>query len=398
MAALCAAATTSIAAVEATPPERDPDWYIPRPTGNTRPAAHAQIARLEQALAAHAARARAGGWKPVPPGEPLRAGERDPRNVALRERLRASGDHDGAMLTADPWFFDRNLAAALRRFQARHGLPQSGALDARTLEVLNVPIDARIGQLQAVLERWRWLPALGAPRYVWINTAAATVELIEDGRPVLAMRAIVGHPSRPTPSFASELRAVVFNPTWSVPMRIAVEDLLPRQQEDPGYLRRHGFRAWRGFGRLQREVDLATIDWMRLDPQRFPYRLRQDPGPGNSLGRIKLVMDNPFDIYLHDTPEGGLFGLSSRTLGSGCVRLEAAHALTTRLLAAERGWSEADTAAAIAGGDTHSIALRDPVPVYLVYLTAWVDDGGTVHFRRDSYGWDQRMQAAPALP
>jgi murein L,D-transpeptidase YcbB/YkuD len=185
---------------------------------------------------------------------------------------------------------------------------------------------------------------------------------------------------------------VVFNPTWSVPRTIAVEDLLPYQQEDSGYLARHRIRVLSGSN--QREIDPAAVDWKRLGPDYFPYRLRQDAGPGNSLGRIKLAMDNPFDIYLHDTPARGLFDLNSRTLGSGCVRLEDAESLTTLVLSADRTWTAADTAERIARGRTEVINLTRGVPIYLVYLTAWVDDEGAVHFRRDIYGRDARVLAA----
>lgn len=373
------------------PAQADPDWHIPAPT--VRAAAPSpQYQRLGTALAAYRLQKRQGGWPPVPRGPALSAGERDPRVESLRNRLRVSGDYRADML-ADPWYFDAALDTALRRFQWRHGLPQTGTLDERSLDALDVTLAQRIGQLRATRERWRWLPE-PARRHVWINTAAATVEIFEDGRPVLGMRTIVGHPSRATPSFASALHAVVFNPAWSVPHSIAVADLLPRQQHDPGYLARHHLRIFQYRDGREREIAPDTIDWPRLGPDRFPFQLRQDPGAGNALGRIKLVMDNPFDIYLHDTPEQGLFGLNSRTLGSGCVRLEDARAFTTRLIAGERPWSEQDTDRHIGSGHTHALPLREPVAIYIVYLTAWVDDDGTVHFRRDLYGRDARLLAA----
>lgn len=370
----------------------DPDWHIPlrSPADN---AAHPQYELLARALAEHQAMERSGGWPEVPWGPDLRFGDRDERVAALRNRLRASGDYRAEML-ADPWFFDAGLDQALRHFQHRHGLPQTGVLDERSLDLISRPLAQRIGQLNATLERWRWLPSALPPRYVWVNTAASTVELFENGQSVLAMRTIVGHPSRPTPSLVSAVRQVVFNPTWSVPHTIAVEDLLPRQQEDPGYLARHGFRVFRGYDEPLRAIDPAAIDWSGLGPKRFPYWLRQDSGPANALGRIKLVMDNPFDIYLHDTPERGLFALTSRTLGSGCVRLEDARAFTSRLLAGDRPWSVTDTDQRIAMGRLNTLNLHVPVPIFIVYLTAWVSEDGTVHFRRDSYGRDARLLAA----
>lgn len=373
------------------PAQADPDWHIPVPAVSVA-ARSPQYERLAAALAAYQLRKQQGGWPAVPRGPVLAAGERDRRVESLRNRLRASGDYRADML-ADPWYFDAALDAALRRFQWRHGLPQTGLLDEHSLDALDVTLEQRIDQLRATLERWRWLPE-PAPRHVWINTAAATAELVEGGQPVLGMRTIVGHPSRATPSFSSALRAVVFNPAWSVPHTIAVADLLPRQQQDPGYLARHGLRIFQYRDGREREIAPDSIDWQHLGPDRFPYQLRQDPGAGNALGRIKLTMDNPFDIYLHDTPEQGLFGLGSRTLGSGCVRLEDARAFTTRLIAGERPWSEQDTDRHIGSGRTHALPLREPVPIYIVYLTAWADADGAVHFRRDLYGRDARLLTA----
>jgi murein L,D-transpeptidase YcbB/YkuD len=375
------------------PEHADPDWHIPpRDAGSAdTPPGHPQYTRLTRALEDHLAMAAAGGWPEVPAGAALHVGERDPRVEPLRNRLRIAGDYSGGML-ADSWYLERDLAEALGRFQARHGLPPSGVLDERTLAALNVPLAGRIGQLEVTLQRWRWLPPRLPARHVWVNTVATTLDVVESGSSVLTMRVIVGHPSRPTPSLAGELRQVIFNPTWSVPRTIAVEDLLPRQQEDAGYLARHRFRVLDSGG--TREFDPATIDWQALGPERFPYRLRQDAGPGNSLGRVRLALDNPFDIYLHDTPARALFDLSSRTLGSGCVRLEDAAALTTLLLSADRPWSAEDTAQRMASSRTTTIDLARGLPIYIVYLTAWVADDGTVNFRRDVYGRDARVREA----
>jgi murein L,D-transpeptidase YcbB/YkuD len=382
------------------PDVADPDWHIPSHAGSgagvaaeARPPAHPQYERLRRVLNAYQAIESAGGWPMVAAGPELRIGLRDQRVTSLRERLRLTSDYDSEM-QADPWFFDTGIDTAVRRFQVRHGIRATGVVDERTRDALNVAVGERIGQLEGVLERWRWLPSDLGPRYVWVNTASTMLQVMDNGRAVLTMKTIVGHPSRPTPSLAGELRQVVFNPTWSVPRTIAVEDLLPRQLEDGGYLTRHRIRVLAGGGPTEREVDPGNVTWQRLGPDYFPYRLRQDAGPGNSLGRVKLAMDNPFDIYLHDTPSRALFDLSTRTLGSGCVRLEDAAALTTLVLAHDRPWSEADTAERMGGGRTEAINLDHRLPVYIVYLTAWAGEDGVVHFRRDLYGRDARLLAA----
>lgn len=398
-AAVLLAASVAGAQDLASPPAADPDWHIPilhdGATGDpdaARASPHPQYERLRQALGAYQAIERAGGWPSVEDGPDLALGARDERVTVLRNRLRLSGDYAHEM-QADPWFFDTAMDEALRRFQLRHGLAATGVLDERTRSAANVSVGERSAQLRITMERWRWLPPDLGSRYAWVNTANPTLQVIDGGRTVLTMKTIVGHPGRPTPSMKSEIRQVVFNPTWTVPHTIAVEDLLPRQQEDGDYLARHRFRVLAVGPAGEREVDPASVDWARLGPGNFPYRLRQDAGPGNSLGRVKLVMDNPFDIYLHDTPERGLFDLSSRTLGSGCVRLEDAAALTTLLLAADRPWHEAETAARMEQRRTLSLELRYRLPIYIVYLTAWVGDDGDVHFRRDIYGRDARALA-----
>lgn len=383
----------------ASPPPADPDWHIPilrddatGDAGAARASPHPQYERLRQALGVYQAIERAGGWPSIDDGPDLALGARDQRVATLRDRLRLTGDYDHEM-QADPWFFDTAMDEALRRFQVRHGLAATGVFDERTRRAANVSAGERSAQLRVTMERWRWLPPDLGSRYVWVNTANPTLQVVDGGRTVLTMKTIVGHPGRPTPSMKSEIRQIVFNPTWSVPHTIAVEDLLPRQQEDGDYLARHRFRVFAAGPGGEREIDPAGVAWARLGPGNFPYRLRQDAGPGNSLGRVKLVMDNPFDIYLHDTPERGLFDLSSRTLGSGCVRLEDAAALTTLLLAADRPWNEAETAARMGQRRTLSLDLRHRLPLYIVYLTAWVGDDGEVHFRRDIYGRDARALA-----
>jgi len=393
--ALLAAATAGAA------PAADPDWHIPLadPAAPLRPEAQ----RLEAALTRYRELAAAGGWPAIGAGDPLQPGTRDPRVVVLRNRLRATGDFSGLPATADAWFYDAPLARAVARFQARHGLPETGAPDARTVAALDVPAADRAAQLAATLTRWTWLPRDFGVRYLFVNVPAGTLDLVEDGASTLTMRVIAGHPSRPTPSFADQVEAIVLNPSWSVPRTIAVEDLLPDQQSDPGYLGRLGIRVYEdtaaGPGR---ELDPARIDWRRLGPDRFPYRLVQRPGPANSLGRYKFVLGNDFDIYLHDTPSRGLFDLNSRTLSSGCIRLEAPEALAARLVAGEPGGislPRESSPRASSGRDippgspaTRTVRLPRPTTVYVVYLTAWVTPEGVVHFRPDVYGRDARLR------
>ena len=368
-------------------PAGDPDWHIPLTPATAGESQRPEAVRLREALARYRQIAANGGWPELPAGTLLQAGQRDERVARLRDRLRISGDFSGTPATADAWFFDQPTAQALQVFQRRHALPDSGQLDERTLAALNVPVDARIRQLQATLTRWNWLPRDPGPRHLWINVVTGTLELIDRRETVLQMRVIAGHPSRPTPSFQDEIRQIVFNPSWSVPHTIAVEDLLPAQQSDPDFFSRLGIRVFRGSGAGARELDARRIDWQRLGPERFPYRLLQTPGPLNSLGRYKLVMDNPWDIYLHDTPSRRLFELSSRTLSSGCIRLEQPETLVQQLLA-----GTPPTAGMEDATRTRTVTLPRPIPVYIVYLTSWVTPTGEVNFRPDVYGRDAGLR------
>jgi murein L,D-transpeptidase YcbB/YkuD len=372
------------------PSAADPDWHIPPPPADAGEPTHPQYRALGAALGRWSAAAAGPEPPPVAAGGPLAAGARDPRVEQLRNRLRATGDY-AADMGADPWYFEPALDRALRAVQRRHGLVEDGILGERSLAAVNTPAAEIAGRIEVARERWRWLPRDLGARHAWVNIPRARLDWVEDGRVALSMRVVVGHRERPTPSLAGPIDRVVFNPTWSVPPRLAVEDLLPRQRADAGFLARGGFRV---YGASGAEIAPARVDWWRLGPDRFPYRLVQDAGPGNSLGRIKIAFANDHDIYLHDTPVRGLFGLDGRWLSSGCVRLEEAAALATRVLALDREWSEADTVAAIAAARTRTINLRRTTPAWLVYITTWVEDDGELRLARDIYDRDAAVLAA----
>jgi murein L,D-transpeptidase YcbB/YkuD len=375
--ALCLLLTGALAA------PADPDWHIPQAPADAPAPEHPGFLRLETALTAYRELAATDGWPALPEGPVLEAGVRDARVATLRARLRRTGEFTAAMdaaMGADAWFFDAALASALRRFQSRHGLPDTGLLTERTRLALNVPADERVRQLEATRTRWLWLPRDFGPRHLFANVPAGRLELVENGTTRLVMRIIAGHPSRPTPTFQDTVRAITVNPPWNVPRRVAVEDLLPGQQADRGYFDRLGIRVLRERDGVV--VDAKGIDWQSLGPDNFPYRLVQRPGPLNSLGRLKFVTGNPWDIFLHDTPARGLFDLNSRTLSSGCLRLEAPEALAEILLEGNVPSTKA----------TQTVPLPRPITLYVVYLTSWVDPDGTVQFRPDVYGRDAHLR------
>jgi murein L,D-transpeptidase YcbB/YkuD len=352
---------------------------------------------LRSALASHRAIAAAGGWPAVPEGATLRPGDRGPRVAALRRRLAATGELPAGGDTAGE-FFDAPLVDALRRFQSRHGLDPDAIAGRRTIAALTAPAALRARQIEANLERLRWLPRDLGPRRLLVNIADFRLELTEEGAPTLEMRVIAGRLARRTPFFTGEITSILLNPSWTVPVKIAIEDKLPLILDDRDYFKDHGFRVFAPSGGDWREIDPDDVDWTRVSEKHFPYRLRQDPGPENALGRIKFQIPNGHDIYLHDTPSRGLFARTERTFSSGCIRVEHALDLAERLLAADPAWTRERIEETIAAGATVSVPLPTPLPVYLLYWTAWVDRDGLLQFREDVYGRDTALIEALAQP
>ena len=336
----------------------------------------------------------AGGWPAIDDGPVLQRGDWGLRVTQLRNRLAASGDIHLASGNLDDGF-DDDLAAALARFQRRHGLNPDGVAGGRTLAALNVPVEQRIRQIRLNLERWRWMPEDLGSRHVLVNIPGYQMQVVEAGQVVKTMRTIVGRKRRPTPVFSSKITYLEINPYWYVPPQIARKDLLPKIQENPNFLIRQNFRVFDSWAKDARELNPATIDWSSLSEDRFPFRLRQEPAAHNALGRVKFMFPNDLSVYIHDTPSKGLFKRSSRPFSSGCVRVEEPLALVSLLLN-RQDWNQARLSEAVASNRRQVIILDEPVPVHLVYLTAWVAADGETHFREDIYGHDQEVFSALA--
>jgi len=354
---------------------------------------HRGYQRLRNLLHAYRSLASAGGWPIVPPGPKLEKGMYDRRVQSLRHRLWLSGDVD-TLDVIDSFEFDEELEHAVRGFQERHGLETDGVVGRDTLAALNVPVEERIQQVLLNMERWRWLPEEMGSRYLMVNMAGFDLQLVENEATVMDMRVIIGRPYRSTPAFVAEMTHLVFNPYWNVPHKLALLDLLPAQQKDPQYLSRKGFRVFSDWSGDAIEVDPDSIDWSQYNENNFVFRLRQEPGAANSLGRIKFMMPNPYAVYLHDTPAQHLFKRAVRTFSSGCIRVEQPVRLATTLLQGKRRWTDGDVMQIIASRENRAVFLSRKIPVYLLYLTAWVDDAGRVHFRDDVYGRDLLVRNA----
>jgi murein L,D-transpeptidase YcbB/YkuD len=318
---------------------------------------------LQQAYLPYLKLAAAGGWTDVPDGPPLLPGATGPRVDALRQRLAA----EDAQIAAQTSPFDQPLADALARFQAAHGLKPTGALDADTLAELNTPTAARAAQIRANLERLRWLPRDEAATRIEVNTAAQTMDYFKDGQPAMHMLAAAGRPGDESPMLGSAINAITLNPPWNVPKGIAENELYPKGSD---YLASHGFTE--------------TSDGAGGS------RLVQQPGPDSALGLVKFDFPNPYAVYLHDTPSKAAFNQTSRAVSHGCVRLQAALPFAKTLLAEENGWSAERVDEVIASQATTSVKLPRPIPVRLIYLTAF-PEAGRIAFRPDIYGWDEKL-------
>ncbi|RAK61837.1 murein L,D-transpeptidase [Phenylobacterium hankyongense] len=322
---------------------------------------------LRRGLAAYREIAAAGGWQAIPAGPAFGLGAKGARVAALRTRLavedKSAPKADGA--------FDSDLQDAVARAQRRFGLKPDGVVDPTTLEALNQPVGQRILQIIANLERWRWLPPTMPPTRVQVNSGAAIVTLFRDDKPVLSMKAVAGRPGDETPMLFSQIHSVVLNPPWNVPSSIATKELWPKEKKNPGYLARNGF------------VVISTGDGAS--------RLQQKAGDQSALGRYKFDFDNPYGVYLHDTPSQGGFSRYARQASHGCVRLEKPAALAAALLDADPQWNADLIAAAVDKGDTVRARLPAPVPVFIFYWTAFAGADGQMNFRSDPYNWDRLL-------
>jgi murein L,D-transpeptidase YcbB/YkuD len=355
--------------------------------------AQPEYRRLRAALADYRALAAAGDWPAVADGPTLKPGMTDARVAQLRARLAVA-----AAPGADPTLFDDELARAVEAFKQRQGLEQDGAVGRNTLAALNLSVEDRIRQILLNLERRRWMPDDPGERYVFVNLADFELKVVDGPKTVFDTRVVVGAPYHRTPVFSDDMTYVDINPYWNVPTSIARNELLPKIKQDPGYLAANNFELLSDWSESATVLDPHTIDWSNVTPERFAYKVRQGPGPGNALGHIKFMFPNQFNVCLHDTPARGLFAKDQRSFSHGCIRVANPDQFGAFVLAGQPGWSLAEIDDAIASGQRMVVALQEPLPVHITYLTAWVNKDGSVNFRRDVYGRDEILAAALLSP
>ncbi|BCR04573.1 L,D-transpeptidase [Desulfuromonas versatilis] len=385
---------------------------------------HPGYQRLKSALKGLRRISALGGWATIPAGPLLRPGGSDPRLPLLRQRLWAEGDlvppidwsggkygeeagdyprqvegragliNPGSRLVdVASTRYDSATIAAMRRFQRRHGLSPDGVLGPKTLTELNVSVEERIRQVELNLERWRWLPKSLGSRYLMVNAADFRLRVVEQGSTVLTMPVVVGTGYRKTPVFSAHMTYLEFAPYWIVPPTILREDKLPLIRSNPDWLRRHNYEIVPWGAAAERTIDPGEINWRTVRADRFPGVLRMRPGPWNPLGRVKFMFPNRYAVYLHDTPDRHLFNRNVRSFSSGCIRIERPLDLAQYLLEND-GWDCEALIAKMRGSRPSRVELQRPLPVHILYWTAWVDEAGVLNFREDLYHRDLDLELA----
>jgi len=407
-------------------------WLRMAADGETLPALddlaplHGPYLELRRKLELYRKYCAQGGWQKVAGSATLHPGQEGAGETvrSLRRRLTAEGflligAMGPAMLPSraanedDRAVMDSSLTRALRRFQASRGLKVDGILGPNTRKALDHTAEEIVDHIAVNLERWRWLPEKLPRRRIQVNVPAYELTVHEQGRVVRRMKVIVGQEAWSTPAFRDELQYVVFNPYWFVPRTIALAELLPKIKDDSSILREENYRVFASWedAAADHTPDTAalepdSLDWAEVTPANFTSVLRKEPGPSNPLGRIKFMMPNHHAIYLHDTPARGLFDERERSLSHGCIRIEDPRWLAEYVLSDSLRIAAADTARARQadsdGPVRYSVNLPEPLPVYILYFTAYVNAAGDLILQDDLYGMDkqilQAMDRSPACP
>lgn len=383
-------------------PRKDPAWLMAGISGSD-PAAFLQAlqpkspeyARLMRARFELQQTIRAGGWgAAVTAG--LRPGSSGEKVIALRNRLIAMGYLDRSVTRT----YDRDLQSAVQRFQTDHGLPVTGIVNAETADEINIGPEARLASVVVAMERLRWMgdqPRGG--RHIWVNLPDFTARIVDDGQVVFQTRAVIGKdvPEQRTPEFSDQMQFMVVNPSWSVPRSIMTKEYLPLLQRNPNAVSHLQVVDSRG-----RVVPRGAVNFAAYSDRNFPYALRQPPSDGNALGKVKFMFPNKYNIYLHDTPSKSLFDNDVRAYSHGCIRLGQPFDFAYALLARQTDDPQGEFESHLRTKSENRLNLEQPVPVHLVYFTAWPTPKGQMTWRRDVYGRDaaifSALQAAGVVP
>ena len=332
-----------------------------------------------------------GEWAEIQGGPLIKPGNSDPRLPHIRQRL--AEEHGLVTEAKDKFLFDEELVEVISLFQLRHGLKIDSIIGPHTLAVLNISREEKIDIIRANMARWRWQAHELGENYIMVNIANFFLTAVKNNETILEMPVIVGKSQHQTPVFSDNIRYLDFNPFWNVTTSIARNEELPALRENPNHLVERNIRLFSSWKEDAIELDSTTIEWDTITrTQMSRYKLRQDPGPWNALGRVKFVFPNHHSVYLHDTPTRELFSHSHRSFSHGCIRVSRPLALALFALEMEDPlWSSRKIEAIVTSGERKVIALSTPLPIHITYQTVWLDNQGIIHFNSDLYNRDARL-------
>jgi L,D-transpeptidase YcbB len=324
---------------------------------------------LKTHLAKYYAIAEKGGWPTVEStSKKIKPGTSAPVVLAIKKRLQVTGEYNGQDTTAT---YDSSLEGAIKEFQVSHGYTGDGVISAAIIKEMNVPVQQRIQQLLINLDRMRWMPSKPEGNLILVNIPEFVLHVMEGDKKVFDMNVVVGKDGHSTMMFTDDLNQVVFSPYWNVPRSIVEKEILPAMQRNPNYL------AGQNMEIVKQEDGLPVI--------------RQLPGGSNALGKVKFLFPNSFNIYFHDTPSKSLFNRDKRAFSHGCIRLQEPEKMANYLLRNDPSWTPERINEAMNSGEEKFVKLKTPVPVFITYYTAWVDEQGKLNFREDIYGHDAKL-------
>jgi murein L,D-transpeptidase YcbB/YkuD len=355
---------------------------------------HEEYNKLKTSLKKYRGLLEKGSWPQIGEVKKLKLGDNSPEVANIRKRLLMEYEPAKANILpakADT-VFDTNLDLLVKKYQELNGLKKDGIVGGETLKQMNVPLEDRIDQLIINMERWRWIPKKFEDKYIFVNIPEYTMHVVEKKKDVFTMRVIVGKTLNSTPIFSDKLEYVVFSPFWNVPNNIVEKEIKPNMLRNPNFLASQDMEILSGHGKNVHEVSPSSIDWKNVTAKNFKLLIRQRPGPKNSLGLVKFLFPNEFNVYLHDTPFDKLFSQDQRGFSHGCVRLEEPAKLASYLLQRQKEWTPEKIEDAMHSKEQQWVVLKEKVPVYIVYFTSWVDENGDVHFMNDLYGHDEDLK------
>ncbi len=326
-----------------------------------------------------------GGWQTIPQGDVIKPDMQDERISLIQSRLHIGG-YLQQIKTTDK--YEHSIEKAVKQFQKAHGVDADGIVGKGTLQQMNITVEQRIDQIKANLERIRWVKHNLDDEFVLVNVAGFKVYYIRDNKFIWQSKVQVGKDYRKTPIFRDDIEYIAFNPTWTIPPTILSKDILPKLRKDPGYLQKKNMNVIDSKGRI---IDKNKINWSTMTAKKFHYMIRQEPGPNNALGRVKIMFPNKHMVYLHDTPSKALFNRAERAFSSGCIRVERPFELVELLLNDKEKWNQTSFDQVLDSAKLKNVKLASKIPVFILYFTALADNNGKVTFYNDLYNRDEKI-------